>query len=645
MLIERRTLHAELSALADLGTVDLCEMLAGLGFPVDGVEDRNGQTILDVDVTANRGDALSHRGLARDLAAKVGAILAPIPGLGMREGEPLFPVRLEAEACPLYATAILELGVNSGTPAEVVSFLASMGSNAKQLPAVDASNELLHRYGHPTHAFDADTLKGALIVRWAKPGETLVTLDGVERKLTAADLLIADEGGPIALAGVMGGDPTKVTAATRRVLLESAYFDPRVVRRMAHRHGLHTDASYRFGRGADPAMAQGARDLLAARLQAWAGATLKGAWTAGSTPAHKDVLSLESATLRRIAGEAIAASEAAELLERLGCRVEVRGETLAVLPPTWRHDLGIEEDLAEEVIRLRGFERIGSALPPLEGSPFPLSDGYMQRRDLARRLAHVGFHQTVTLGFVSPEADAAFAEADNPAVGRTLGNPLGQEYSVMRASLLASLVATAELNLRQGAKEVRLFEIAPVYRTTPQGPVEQLSVGLIWAGTRGGEDYLSRSRPVQAADLLGVVQDLGATGPLQVRELPGGLLALELPLSSLPAHAERIIPPFKPFSRFPEVERDLSLLVDLSQSYRQLEDVMAAAAEKVAGEVFRGLACVDVFRHKSLPAGRQAWLMRLRFQAPDRTLTSEEVDGWVNSALGAARALGAELRA
>lgn len=645
MLIERRALQAELPALTDLGTVDLCEMLAGLGFPVDGVEERNGQTILEVDVTANRGDALSHRGLARDLGAKIGANLAPMPGPDLKEGEVLFPVRLEAEACPLYATAILELGENRGTPAEVASFLASMGSNAKQLPAVDASNELLHRYGHPTHAFDADTLKGALIVRWAKAGETLVTLDGVERKLTAEDLLIADEGGPVALAGVMGGDTTKVTPGTRRVLLESAHFDPRIVRRMAHRHGLHTDASYRFGRGADPAMAQGARDLLAARLQAWTGATLKGVWTAGSIPAPKEPLTLGSAALERIAGESIALLEAAEWLGRLGCRVEVQGEALRVFPPTWRHDLGIEEDLAEEVIRLRGFERIGAALPPLEGSPFPLSPSYMQRRDLARRLAHAGFHQTVTLGFVSPEADAAFAEADNPAAGRTLGNPLGQEYSVMRASLLASLVTTAELNLRQGAKEVRLFEIAPIYRSTPQGPVEQLSVGLVWAGTLGGEDYLSRSRSVQAADLLGVAQDIGATGTLQVRELPGGLLALEIPLASLPPHAERIIPAFKPFSRFPEVERDLSLLVDLGQSYRNLEDAMATTARTAAGGVFQGLTCVDVFRHKSLPSGRQAWLMRLRFQAQNRTLTSEEVDGWVDAALGAARALGAELRA
>jgi len=214
----------------------------------------------------------------------------------------------------------------------------------------------------------------------------------------------------------------------------------------------------------------------------------------------------------------------------------------------------------------------------------------------------------------------------------------------MRASLLASLKATAELNLRQGAKEVKLFEIAPVYRSTPEGPVEELSLALLWAGTQGGDDYLTKARPVQAADLIGIARDLGAPESLDPRDLGEGMLALEIPLSGLPGHAERIIPVFKPFSRYPMVERDLSLLVDLAQPYRNLAEAMTVAAKGMAGEAFQGLGCVDVFRHKSLPVGRQAWLMRLRFQAMDHTLTSEEVDGWLEVALAAAKTLGAELR-
>ncbi len=644
MLIERRALNAELPAINEMSNLELCELLASLGFPVDGVETKDDQTVLEVDVTANRGDTLSQRGMARDIGAKCNAMLSAIPHRTLREGAPLFPVRLEADACPVYSTAILELGMVASTPADVVCFLSSMGSTAKQMPAVDASNELLHRYGHPTHAFDADTLKGALVVRWGRAGETLRTLDGVERTLTAEDLVIADEAAAIALAGVMGGDSTKVTAGTKRVLLESAWFDPRVVRRMSHRHGLHSDASYRFGRGVDPVMAQVARDLLAARLEDWAGAKLLGAWTAGQVPAARPAITLRKQTLARIAGTVIELTEAAALLRQLGCAVVIHDQYLESVSPSWRQDLTIEEDLAEEVLRLRGFDRIDSVLPPLEGAPLPLASSYLQARNVARRLAHVGFCQTVTLGFISPDVDADFAGADNPPEGRTLGNPLGQEFSVMRPTLLASLKTTAELNLRQGAKEVKLFEVGPIYRSTAEGPSESLALAVVWAGSLGGEDYLTRLRPVQAADLLGIIRDLGVKGAIALQELGEGMLGVEISLSALPEHEDRIIPKFIPFSRFPTVERDLSLLVDLAQPYVDLEVAMAKALRRAAGGCFQSLGCVDVFRHKSLPTGRQAWLMRLRFQGDDRTLTSDEVDGWVNAALEAGQGLGAELR-
>ncbi|HEY3400507.1 MAG TPA: phenylalanine--tRNA ligase subunit beta [Geothrix sp.] len=640
MWIERKALAAEIPAAAALDTRQLCELLAALGFPVDGVASREGTEVLDVDITANRGDAMSHRGMAREVAAKLGQPLAPIAPSTVAEGAPKVDVRLGSPACPLYATALLSLGTGA-TPPDVQALLRALESTPKCLPAVDASNELLHRYGHPTHAFDADRIQGAVSVRWAKAGETLVTLDGVTRTLTPQDLVIADEAGPIALAGVMGGDGTKVTEATRRVLLESAWFDPKTVRATARRHSLHTDASHRFGRGADPAMAAVARDLLVDRLRAWAGATLEGAWTVGSLPAAGPSVALLEALLTRVAGEPLPPAEAAGALRRLGCTVEVHPDRLTVQPPTWRHDLAIPEDLAEEVLRLRGYEHIPSVLPPLEGPPVPLAADYLQRQALARRLAHLGFHQTVTYGFISPEADAAFTAPENAPEGRTLANPLGQEYSVMRGTLLSSLRATAEQNLRQGAREVRLFEVAPTYASGPEGPVEQFTLGLAWGGTLGGEDYLSPARPVREADLAGIARDLGLTRPPEVRSLGEGLFGFEVPVSALPQAGARIIPAFRPFSRFPAVERDLSLLVDLGQSHDALASAMGKA---LPPDVLTDLRCVDVFRHKSLPEGRQAWLMRLRFQA-DRTLVGAEVDGWMASALAAAESLGAKLRA
>lgn len=658
MLIERDALTKELPALAGVGTHELCELLAGLGFPIDGVEESGASPVLDVDVTANRGDAQSHRGLARDLAAKLGAQLSPLPHRPLAEADAKVAIRLEAgPAGPFYATALMDLGKGS-TPLAARAFLAAMGSTAKGLPAVDASNEILHRYGHPTHAFDADKIQGAVYVRFARRGETLVTLDGVERKLTPADLVIADDRGPIGMAGLMGGDNTKCDAGTRRVLLESAWFEPRTIRAMAHRHGLHTDASLRFGRGADPAFARVARDILVQRLQDWAGATLVSAWAAGEPPRAAGPIRLSWSMLDRVAGYPIAHADARAYLERLGCTVREEGDGLVAEPPTWRHDLGLPADLSEEVLRLNGYDAIPAVLPPQQADPLPLAEGFLHRRKLAGRLANLGFFQTVTLGFGDQdEAKDGFGKGDAPEL-RTLANPLGEDYSLMRGTLLRDLGRVARLNLERGAREVRLFEIAPVYEAHPGKPLtETWTLGLVWAGEVGGEDPLTPPRklgePEGQAYLVGVLKAIGVSDAA-IRSFKNWKLAsgeagakgaagwqFEAALDQIPAAAAKVIPKFQPFSRFPVVERDLSLVVELGLSYDRLRSAVAGA---LSGAPLQDLRCVDVFHGKSLPAGRQAWLLRLRFQAMDRTLTGEEVDAWVAQALAAARALGAELR-
>lgn len=636
MLLSLKALQRELPAITKTSLNELCELIPSLGFPIDDVAEGEHGTVLDVDITANRGDVMSHRGLARDLAARLGQELSTVELDPLEEGEPLVPVRLEADACPLYATAVLTLGAVQSTPEDVKNFLGSLGSGAKDLAAVDASNELLHRYGHPTHAFDADKLRGGIVIRYANAGEKITTLDGIERNLTEKDLVIADDSGAIALAGLMGGDSTKVDTDTRRVLLESAWFEPRVVRGMARRHGLHTDASHRFGRGADPSMARIARDLLAARLKNWAWASLEGAWTEGQEPVEGKPISLTEDLLRRIAGEPLSIEDAAMTLRRLGCLVDEEHKSLRVVPPTWRHDLSLPEDLAEEVLRLRGYDLIPSALPPVDSDPEPLAADYRLRHGIARRLASLGFYQTVTLGFISPEADAGFA--DTPAEGRTLGNPLGYEYSVLRGSLLPSLKAAAEHNLRQGAREVRLFEIAPTFHSTPNGPEERSTLSIVWAGETGGLDPMTPKGPIHPAALQGVLAALGTHA--EVKALEGGLLVAEVALADIPGTSERVVPTFKGFSRFPSVERDLSLVVPFNLPFGQLAEVLH---EALAEKPLQTLTCVDIYRGKGLPEGHQAWLLRLIFQG-DRTLLGDEVDGWMGSALDAARSLKAELR-
>jgi phenylalanyl-tRNA synthetase beta chain len=648
MWIERKALAQEIPAVAGLDTRQLGELLASLGFPVDGVVTRQGTEVLDVDITPNRGDAMSHHGMGREIAAKLQQTLRPIKAPAMVEGAPVIEVRIESPACSVYSTAVLELG-SGATPLDVQTFLLSLESTPKRLPAVDASNELLHRYGHPTHAFDVDRIRGAVSIRWAKDGETLVTLDGVTRTLVAQDLVIADEAGPIALAGVMGGDATKVTESTCRVLLESAWFDPRTVRATARRHSLHTDASHRFGRGADPAMASVARDLLVERLQTWCNAKLLGAWTAGSGAAASTAVVLTETLLARVAGERLSLAEAADALGRLGCAVEVETEGLQVIPPTWRHDLLLPEDLAEEVLRLRGYEHIPSVLPPLEGPPQPLSQDYLKRQRLARRLAHLGFHQTVTYGFVSPEMDQRAVgphgkQAFDDPTGRILANPLGLEFSVLRRSLVPSLVEVAKRNLKQGQREVRLFEIAPTFRGLTDRPHESWTVALVWAGESWNADPESKTVLVKAKHLHGILKDVLPPGTQQqVQPMEDGtILTAEFLLDAVPDLDERIIRTYTPHSRFPVVERDLSVTVPTNLAWQAMHQ---AVWDSLTGTALTDLACADLYVGKNLPTGTKAWLLRLTFQSMTRTLVGDEVDGWVAAALTAAESLGARLRA
>lgn len=665
MLIDLNTLTRELPALDGVSVDRLCESLAALGFPVDDVKVLDGSVVLDVDVTSNRGDAQSHRGIARDLAAKLDMQLSPMPYVSLVEGEPLLSIKLEAlEVVPVYSAALLNMDPSSNfVPDAVKAFLASVNIGTKGLSAVDASNEVLHLYGQPTHVFDADLIQGDIAVRWAKNEESIVTIDMLKHKLTSKDLIIADGIGPIAMAGLIGGNRTKVSATTRRLLLESAFFDSSTVQAMSYRHGLHTDASQRFGRGADPHFAVMARNLLVKRLQDWAGASLQSAWMLGSIPLGTNVVYMPWTLLDRVAGYDIARWDAVSLLKRLGCSVvSEQNDGLTVKAPSWRHDLLIAADLVEEILRLKGYEEIPSVLPQLYSAPVELAPDYVKRRNLASRLADLGFFQTVTMSFVGPRESAS---CRNDVVGdssefRTLQNPLSENYSVMRNSLLPDLVRVVKLNLEHGLKEARFFEIAPVFEANFDKSIAEIwTLGIVWSGESGGNDPLSSVRDISKAEgksfLIGILKTLGVTDAViqsfdnwQILDSKGGFnrclgWQFEIPISLIPNKDWRIIPKFVPFSKFPTMERDLSLIVDLNQSYHSLRNVIVAAMNNI-GAPLHDLKCIDVFRHKSLPYGRQAWLLRLYFQSVDHTLTKEEVDSWMDLVLATVKPLGAELR-
>lgn len=499
------------------------------------------QTILEIGVTPNRPDALSHIGVARELAALTGGRLkVPTATLAERGGpvDDVASVRVEdAESCPRYSCRVIEGVKVEPSPAWVQRRLQRCGVRAIN-NVVDATNLILLERGQPLHAFDADRIvhergRAGVVVRRALKGEKLVTLDGVERKLDIDDLLICDSDKPIALAGVMGGAGSEVNNATTTVLLESAYFAPSVVRRTARRHGLHTEASHRFERGCDPN--RGVEDGLnrAAQLIAeFSGGTIRrGSIDVYPKKIQSKLVSLRPARVASLLGlspKFVDEAKISALLGALGIEVASKdAEALHLRVPTWRPDLEREVDLIEEVVRLIGMDEIGETLP--RGS------GRMQRgahRRLEQKVEsefrHIlrssGFDEAVTLAFVSPKEDALFAPEKGQAV--QIRNALGEEQSLLRRTLLIRLLASLGINQRRGTDDVRLFEFGKVFLgpnprgaeprpQDPDGPaggdaflVERQRVAALVTGRADPVGFDVETRSYDYFDFKAVVEDM-----------------------------------------------------------------------------------------------------------------------------------------
>lgn len=534
---------------------------------------------LDVDVTTNRPDAMCHLGLAREAAVLLGRPLASPLTEPSTEPEAV-PERAGADAaeavrvviedptgCPRYVAMVIR-GVAVGpSPSWLRRRLEAIGLRPIN-NVVDVTNFVLWETGQPLHAFDlAKVGAGAegrpeIRVRRARAGETLVTLDGERRELTTEMLVIADAGRPVALAGVMGGLDSEVTGATADVLLESAHFDRRAVRRAASGLGLRTDASHRFERGADPELPPAAAERAAALIAEVAG----GAVAPGAVDARGDRRSdwpprgrLELGRLVKFAGVEIAAADVERWLTGLGFAVEADGgggggagsdgggPAWRVTVPSWRwYDFDVrrpdgrvwEQDLYEEVVRLHGFDDVPAALPAIGGSDGPRTAAQTRRDHVRELLAGCGFAEAINFAFLDREGEAGVA-ALGVLLGRDAGplavaNPVSERYAVLRRSLVPNLVANAGFNRRRGAEAVRLFEIGHAFFPAPGGgacgdvetglPVDEIETVALLAGGASGTPW-DRPREADLFALKGVVESLAeALGtPLTARpaELPG----------------------------------------------------------------------------------------------------------------------------
>ena len=672
---------------------------------------------VEVNVTPDRGYCFSVRGVAREYSHATGAPFTD-PALALAAAAPAatdggFPVELRDEApirgrdgCDRYVARVVRgIDVTAPTPRWMAVRLTEAGMRPISLP-VDVTNYVMLGLGQPLHAFDLASLKGPLVVRRARPGERLTTLDDVDRALDPGDLLITDSGGDraVAIAGVMGGAETEVGDATRDVLIEAAHFEPVTIARSARRHRLPSEASRRFERGVDPALAAAAAQLAVDLLVEHGGGVADPEVTDVGTPPEPAPVTMHVDFPSRIVGIVYLDSEVVSVLEAIGCSVTREGDVLTATPPTWRPDLTTAEDLVEEVARIHGYERIPSVLPSPPGGA-GLTHAQRVRRIVADVLAGQGLFEVWSAPFVGADRFAALGLDVEAEVGRTvrLVNPLSEEQPFLRTSLLSTLVDALRRNVARGTRDVGLFELGLVVALDgPRGaaptedvgirpsdetltairdavPPQPSRVAVLLAGDRDRAGWWGEGRPVDvhdAVDLartlgeaLGVALDVtsdavppfhpgrcarvtlsdgtlvGHVGELHPKVaaelgLPARTVGGELDLGALTTAAEATVQA-RTLTTFPMAQSDVALVVDDGVPAAEV----AAALRRGAGEQLESLSLFDVYRGEQVGEGRKSLAYRLTFRAPDRTLTTDEVSGLRDSAArSAAEAVGAVQR-
>ncbi len=654
---------------------ELAERLTACGLNVEVREPSGDSEIWDVDVTTNRPDAMNHRGLAREGAVATGAALRPLTVELEESGEAaaeLVSVEIEDPgACSRYVARVIR-GVRLGeSPDWMKARLERCGVRPIN-NVVDATNYVLLELGQPLHAFDLDLVaRRRIVVRRAREGEELRTLDGELRKLDPSTLVIADAERATALAGIMGGAESEINEGTRDILLESAWFDPLVVRRAARKLGMHTEASHRFERGADPEMVPVAADAAAALIARLTGGTVcPGRVDTHPRPWSPRELELEVAALSRFAGLEIPADDVLRILGGLGFAPSREGGTVRVTVPSWRVDIELVQDLYEEVIRHVGYDAVPSVLPTLSTAPgerrgaWPLVD---RARDAA---VGVGLAEVITWAFIAPAEDTLAASLplaqDDPL---PLDNPLAGTQGTMRRSLLPGLLSAARTNLNQGESDLALFEEGRVFGLGEGGPVEREHLGIVLSGTVG--NWAHREK-VSFLHLKGVVEEVAerigfpalvwrrgggpwldeAEGAVLVTEdgrtvglagrLDGAmagrweirqpLYVAELDLSAAPE--ELPLPRFRELPRFPAVLADMTVEHRETLGYAELE----AAVRGLASGLVERIELVARYTGKGLPEGAVRTTLRLVYRHGERSLTQDEV----NAAQEALRAALAE---
>ena len=644
----------------------LADELTLAGVAVEGISGEGDGTVFEMEITTNRPDAMNHYGIAREVSALYDLPLKVIePKLPAAQGKSGVAIDIqEPELCPRFTAREIRDARIQPSPAQIVRRLQLLDQRPIS-NAVDATNYVLWEMGKPTHVFDLDLLEGRkLAIRKARAGETLKTLDGVVRTLTPEDLVVADAVKPVGLAGVMGGFDTMITEKTRNILIESAWWDPVTVRKMSKRHGLHTDASHRFERGADFESTVVSTDRVAELILASGGGTLVG--DVVDVVARKMDLAPVELDLReayRILGEKLSMVEINRILSRLGFVLTAGSEDRYLVQiPSWRLDVEREIDIIEEIARLHGYDKFANTLPAYVGEVVEQADTAKDAR-LRSSLLALGYNEAISFSFISKDDAKRFSSAAT----LKLENPISEEASVMRTSMVPSMLDMLAYNLNRGSENVRLFEAGKVFEAAGESSVEHKRItmgatGNVDAGVMGGLVAGAGARPLSFFDLKGDVEQLLAPfsqwtlyydaqtadyyhpgrsaravmdsvtvaefGQIHPeiaagRKLKQDVFIAEIYLDRLYQHDLQQVR-YEALPRFPAVERDFSFVFDDSVEFVKIRGAVAG----LEIEELLGFVPVEIYRGEKVGVGKYSILMRAKLQSRERTLRDDEVVAW-----------------
>jgi phenylalanyl-tRNA synthetase beta chain len=616
--------------------------------------------VIDIDLTPNRGDCLSIAGLAREVGVlnKVDVttlVINEVPAVHSECHE----VIVEADTdCPRYVGRVIKgVDVTVQTPLWMVERLRRSGIRSVD-PVVDVTNYVLLELGQPMHAFDKDKLQGPVRIRTASVGEKLTLLDEQEVALTVGTLLIADDSGPLAMAGVMGGAATGVSSQTKNIFLESAFFKPTTIAGKARSYGLHTDSSHRFERGVDFVLQRQAVERATALLLAItggaAGPIIEVVCEEKLPQWH--VVSLREARVKSLLALDIGAEEIVDILVRLGLGVkEVASGEWSVSVPSYRFDIAIEADLIEELARIYGYNRLPVCAPTATLTPKPSNEAKVSLKNLRRVLLARSYNEAITYSFVDPKMQRHFDPSEQVIA---LANPISADMSVMRTSLWPGLAQALQYNQNRQQQRVRLFESGLTFKRGESGIEQDAKIGGIIAGGRAAENWLEKHESVDFYDVKGDVEtllamggsaqdfsfrskthhalhpgqsaaifrseeEIGYVGALHpvieaALGLNGPVYLFEVALSSI---EQGRTASFTELSKFPEVRRDLAILVASATELSAIIDVIKASA----GEYLTDVCLFDLYDGQGVEPGQKSLALGLTWQHASRTLNDQEI--------------------